>query len=58
MKPDGVVIKSQETPRSEFRETAKDVFASFIGASACVYTGQPFDTVKVRLQHRFAFHHS
>jgi len=29
---------------------AKDIVASSIGSCACVYTGQPFDTVKVRMQ--------
>lgn len=28
----------------------KDVLASIVGSAACVYTGQPFDTVKVRMQ--------
>ena len=28
----------------------KDVLASIVGSTACVYTGQPFDTVKVRMQ--------
>ena len=32
------------------RESSKDVLASIFGSSACVYTGQPFDTVKVRMQ--------
>eukprot|EP01041_Mallomonas_annulata_P013958 gene13958-29709_t len=32
------------------KEMAKDVFASIVGSAACVYTGQPFDTVKVRMQ--------
>ena len=32
------------------REIIKDMVASFVGSAACVYTGQPFDTVKVRLQ--------
>ena len=32
------------------REITKDFMASFVGSAACVYTGQPFDTVKVRLQ--------
>lgn len=31
-------------------ETAKDVIASIVGSAACVYTGQPFDTIKVRMQ--------
>lgn len=31
-------------------EVLKDVIASMIGSSACVYTGQPFDTIKVRMQ--------
>lgn len=37
-------------PKSEFSETLKDVVASIVGSAACVYTGQPFDTVKVRMQ--------
>jgi hypothetical protein len=28
----------------------KDVLASIVGSTACVYTGQPFDTIKVRMQ--------
>ena len=31
-------------------ETIKDILASVVGSAACVYTGQPFDTVKVRMQ--------
>ena len=31
-------------------ESVKDVVASVVGAAACCYTGQPFDTVKVRMQ--------
>ena len=31
-------------------ETVKDILASVVGSAACVYTGQPFDTVKVRMQ--------
>ena len=31
-------------------EVFKDVVASVVGSAACVYTGQPFDTIKVRLQ--------
>lgn len=30
----------------------KDMCASVVGATACVYTGQPFDTIKVRMQVR------
>lgn len=32
------------------KESLKDVFSSIVGSAACVYTGQPFDTVKVRMQ--------
>ena len=32
------------------RDVMKDVIASAIGSAACVYTGQPFDTIKVRMQ--------
>ena len=35
---------------SIMKESAKDVMASIVGSAACVYTGQPFDTVKVRMQ--------
>jgi hypothetical protein len=31
-------------------ELFKDVLASIVGSAACVYTGQPFDTIKVRMQ--------
>ena len=31
-------------------EAIKDIISSFMGATACVYTGQPFDTIKVKLQ--------
>jgi solute carrier family 25 (mitochondrial ornithine transporter) member 2/15 len=32
------------------KESSKDILASIVGSAACVYTGQPFDTVKVRMQ--------
>jgi hypothetical protein len=32
------------------KESIKDVLASVVGSAACVYSGQPFDTVKVRMQ--------
>lgn len=35
---------------SNYSEVLKDMLAAFVGSAACVYTGQPFDTVKVRLQ--------
>jgi len=35
-----------------WRETAKDVAASFMGAASCCFVGQPFDTIKVRMQSR------
>lgn len=31
-------------------EASKDMLASCVGSAACVYSGQPFDTVKVRMQ--------
>lgn len=33
-----------------YAESIKDVSASIIGSALCVYTGQPFDTIKVRIQ--------
>jgi len=32
------------------RDVTRDIFAASIGSVACCYTGQPFDTVKVRMQ--------
>ncbi len=35
---------------SLYKEIYCDVIASSAGSAACIYTGQPFDTVKVRMQ--------
>ncbi len=35
---------------SNVHEVSKDIISSVVGSAACVYTGQPFDTVKVRMQ--------
>lgn len=43
---EGVVIDRM----AMVKESSKDVLASIVGSAACVYTGQPFDTVKVRMQ--------
>jgi solute carrier family 25 carnitine/acylcarnitine transporter 20/29 len=32
------------------RSVSRDIFSASIGSVACCYTGQPFDTVKVRMQ--------
>ena len=32
------------------RDITRDIFSASIGSVACCYTGQPFDTVKVRMQ--------
>jgi solute carrier family 25 carnitine/acylcarnitine transporter 20/29 len=39
-----------ETPALDARSVSRDVFSASIGSVACCYTGQPFDTVKVRMQ--------
>jgi hypothetical protein len=36
--------------KSHFKETVADIVASAVGSACCVYSGQPFDTVKVRMQ--------
>ena len=36
--------------RSTYADVLAEVVASFVGSVACIYTGQPFDTVKVKLQ--------
>lgn len=35
---------------NNFVEVLRDIVSSVFGTAACVYTGQPFDTIKVRLQ--------
>lgn len=35
---------------SHWKEATGDIVASIVGSAACTYTGQPFDTMKVRLQ--------
>jgi hypothetical protein len=32
------------------RSVTRDIFSASLGSVACCYTGQPFDTVKVRMQ--------
>ena len=45
-----VTNKSTTTQLDTVKESLKDVLASVVGSAACVYSGQPFDTVKVRMQ--------
>ena len=40
--------KYNSTYKMDYKATIKDVIASVVGSAACVYTGQPFDTIKVR----------
>jgi len=40
----------QQADASALKDSLKDVISSTLASAACVYTGQPFDTVKVRLQ--------
>jgi solute carrier family 25 (mitochondrial ornithine transporter) member 2/15 len=42
-------VEDQSTALN-IKETICDILASVIGSAACVYSGQPFDTIKVRLQ--------
>ena len=35
---------------SDPRAVSRDIFSATIGSVCCCYTGQPFDTVKVRMQ--------
>jgi len=39
-----------ETSVVDPRAISRDVFSATIGSVCCCYTGQPFDTVKVRMQ--------
>jgi len=39
-----------ETSALNRRDVTRDIFSASIGSVACCYTGQPFDTVKVRMQ--------
>ena len=44
------VTNKAATQLDTLKESLKDVLASVVGSAACVYSGQPFDTVKVRMQ--------
>mmetsp|Transcript_33534 Transcript_33534/g.81067 ORF Transcript_33534/g.81067 Transcript_33534/m.81067 type:complete len:210 (-) Transcript_33534:781-1410(-) len=39
-----------ETSALNRRDVTRDIFSASIGSVACCYTGQPFDTIKVRMQ--------
>ena len=45
-----VQLEPKAKSSSELTEWVKDMLASLVGSAACVYTGQPFDTIKVRMQ--------
>ena len=47
------MASSSSAPSSgafSIRETAKDITSAVFGSICCCYTGQPFDTVKTRVQ--------
>lgn len=46
------IVKVSPPADSNHVAAAKDVIASVVGSAACVYTGQPLDTIKVRMQAR------
>ena len=54
--PTGIATQASTLPpsssisNSKFIDSFKDIFSSTVASAANVYTGQPFDTVKVRLQ--------
>lgn len=39
-----------EASVTDTRAVTRDVFSATLGSVCCCYTGQPFDTVKVRMQ--------
>lgn len=47
-----VVHVDRQPSDSAFALATKDVVSSIFGSAACVYTGQPLDTIKVRMQAR------
>lgn len=49
---DKSVHVEQPPKESTYVAASKDVVASIFGSAACVYTGQPLDTIKVRMQAR------
>jgi solute carrier family 25 ornithine transporter 2/15 len=44
------------TPDSFIMTTGRDVTSAFVGSLFCAYSGQPFDTLKVRLQTPLSSH--
>jgi len=43
-------MAAETTSALNSRDVTRDIFSASIGSVACCYTGQPFDTVKVRMQ--------
>ena len=43
-------MSAETTSALNSRDVTRDIFSASIGSVACCYTGQPFDTVKVRMQ--------
>ena len=43
-------MSADTTSALNSRDVTRDIFSASIGSVACCYTGQPFDTVKVRMQ--------
>ena len=43
-------MAEETTSALNSRDVTRDIFSASIGSVACCYTGQPFDTVKVRMQ--------
>lgn len=45
-----IATSGNDSSALSWKETTSDVVASVVGSAACTYTGQPFDTMKVRVQ--------
>lgn len=43
-------MSADEPNAIELRAVTRDIFSATLGSVCCCYTGQPFDTVKVRMQ--------
>lgn len=41
---------SEEPSIADPRAVTRDIFSATLGSICCCYTGQPFDTIKVRMQ--------
>lgn len=44
------MVEQRQTNIMNYHDVSRDIFSASLGSILCCYTGQPFDTIKVRIQ--------